>query len=503
MAEQQPFKLWVGGPSPPRLKIPMDAKDLPASLSGFPVHLVGIKGTGMTALAEVLVSRGARVTGTDVADTFYTDAILTGLGIRFTDGFRPNDVPADARLVIHSAAFRRDDNPQLLEAADRGLPILVYPEALGMLSGQFDSSGVCGVHGKSTTTALCGLILKGWNTPATVLVGTEVPAFGGRCTWAGGSRFFVAETCEYRRHFLNFHPERILITNIEPEHLDYFKDMEDLLDAFEQYGRSLPFHGSFVYNHDDPGAREAALRIRKHREDLVAVPYGETADGDYRIEAISMGSAEIRFRLRGFPLDFSLHVPGRHNVGNAAGALALCSLIRKREGMYAPADIEAARDALAAFRGTRRRCEVVGEVGGILFMDDYGHHPTAIRTTLEGIRAFHPGRRLIVDFASHTYSRTRTLLADFASCFSAADTVILHKIYASAREAGSGDIRGKDLFREVAARHPLVKYFEEPMEAVPFLRGALRPGDLFVTMGAGDNWKLGRELYRLCGGGSA
>jgi UDP-N-acetylmuramate--alanine ligase len=481
----------------------MDANDLPASLVGFPVHMVGIKGTGMTALAEILHARGARVTGSDVADTFYTDAILAKLGIACAQGFQAAGLPADTRLVIHSAAFRREDNPQLREAAARGIPVLLYPEALGMLSGHFDSSGVSGVHGKSTTTALCGVILKGWNAPATVLAGTEVPAFGGRCTWTGGDRFFVAETCEYRRHFLHFRPERILITSIEPEHLDYFKDMEDLLLAFEEYGRCLPYRGSFVYNHDDAGAREAALRILRRRDDLAAIPYGETAEGEYRIEGISMGGGEVRFRLRGFPGDFALHVPGRHNAGNAAGALALCALIRKREGVSLPSDIESARRALAAFTGTRRRCEVVGEAGGILFLDDYGHHPTAIRTTLEGIRAFHPGRRLVVDFASHTYSRTRALLADFASCFAAADVVVLHRIYASARETDAGAISGRDLYREASARHPNASYFEEPMEAVPFLRGALRPGDLFVTMGAGDNWKLGRELFRLYGGAPA
>lgn len=480
----------------------MDANALPDSLRGYPVHMVGIKGTGMAALAEILVSRGARVTGTDVADAFYTDAVLEKLGIRPTAGFLPQDVPADARLVIHSAAYRREDNPQLLAALTRGIPILLYPQALGMLSGHFDSSGVCGVHGKSTTTALCGVILKGWSAPATVLTGTEVPAFGGRCTWTGGDRFLVAETCEYRRHFLHFRPERILITSIEPEHLDYFKDMEDLLRAFEEYGRSLPFRGCFVYNHDDTGAREAARRILKRRDDLSAVPYGETADGDYRIQGISMGGGEVRFRLRGFPLEFRLHVPGRHNVGNAAGALALCSLIRMREGAPAPSDVESARDSLAAFTGTRRRCEVVGEAGGILFMDDYGHHPTAIRSTLEGIRAFHPDRRLVVDFAPHTYSRTRTLLGDFAGCFEAADMVVLHRIYASARETDAGGITGRDLLREVSTRHPHTEYFEEPMDAVPFLRGALRPGDLFVTMGAGDNWKLGRELHRLRGKGA-
>jgi UDP-N-acetylmuramate--alanine ligase len=158
------------------------------------------------------------------------------------------------------------------------------------------------------------------------------------------------------------------------------------------------------------------------------------------------------------------------------------------------------RQALAGFQGVRRRSEVIGEAGGVLFLDDYGHHPTEIRTTLEGFRSFYPGRRLVVDFMPHTYSRTRALLPEFASCFAAAHEVILHRIYASARERAGGGVDGRTLFREVAARHPAVRYFEEPLEAVDALAAELKAGDLFVTMGAGDNWKVGQALYSRLGG---
>lgn len=478
------------------------AVSLPESLGGYRVHLVGIKGTGMAALAEILSARGARVTGSDTPETFYTDAVLRRLGIPFSEGFSEKNLPIDSHLVVHSAAYRAEENPELAAAARKGIPSVLYPEALGLLSDLFDSSGVSGVHGKSTTTALCGVILKAWGFPATVLVGAEVPAFGGRSTLVQGDKYLVAETCEYRRHFLNFHPERIVITSIEPDHLDYFKDLEDILSAFEMYGRSLPFHGTVVYCADDPGARAAAARIFKRRDDLRMVPYGKSAEGDFRITRVEEGEGRTSFSLAGIPGAFALRIPGEHSVLNAAAALALTRLLWERErGGMKTVDFAGAAGALEGFTGSRRRSEIVGEAGGVLFMDDYAHHPTAIEKTLAGMRRFYPGKRLIVDFMSHTYSRTRALLAEFGTCFSPADMVILHKIYPSAREADSGTGLDEALHRELARNHPQVRYFAEPVDAVPFLKAELRAGDLFLTMGAGDNWKIGRQLFQAFGGG--
>jgi len=473
---------------------------LPQSLAGFRTHLVGIKGTGMAALAEIFAARGARVTGSDTAEIFYTDAVLKKLSIPFTEGFSAANLPPDVQLVVHSAAYRREDNPEIAAAAARSVPIVTYPQALGLLSQTADASGVSGVHGKSTTTALAGVILKQWGLPATVLVGAEVPGFGARSTLTLGDRYLVAETCEYRRHFLNFHPARVIITSVEPDHLDYFKDQEDILRAFEEYGTSLPRGGALIYCADDPGACSAAARIASRRKDLSLVPYGRSAEGGYRIVEESRGEGFTAFRLSGWPQRFTLKIPGEHSVLNASAALALCALLWKEERRAGDPDLAAAAAALAAFTGSRRRSEIVGEAGGVLFMDDYGHHPTAIRATLAGYRGFFPGRRLVVDFMSHTYSRTRALLSDFGTCFEPAHMVVLHRIYASAREPNEGGISGRDLFAEVARHHGCVRYFEEPAEAVPFLTSELRPGDLFVTMGAGDNWKLGRTLYESRGG---
>jgi UDP-N-acetylmuramate--alanine ligase len=455
----------------------------------------------MAALAEILSARGARVSGSDTAEEFYTDEVLRRLSIPFVEGFREENLPPDAQLVIHSAAYRRDENPELISAVRRGVPLVIYPEALGLLSSRSDSSGISGVHGKSTTTAMCGAIIKEWGFPATVLVGAEVPAFGGRSTVVQGDRYLVAETCEYRRHFLNFHPSRIVITSVEPDHLDYFRDLEDMLSAFEAYGLSLPPGGVLIYCHDDPGAREAASRIGSRRSDLVMMPYGRTAPGPLRISREESGEGRSSFSLDGMLGRFTLKVPGAHNILNATAAIGLCTqLWASARGADTPPDLNGVTRALAGFSGSRRRSEIVGEAGGVLVMDDYGHHPTAIEKTLEGIASFHPGRRLVVDFMSHTYSRTQALLKEFGTCFAPADLVILHRIYASAREKNEAGITGRDLFREVSRHHPHATYFEEPLDALPFLASELKRGDIFITMGAGDNWKLGRELLTARGG---
>lgn len=473
---------------------------LPESLQGYRVHLVGIKGTGMAALAEILSTRGARITGSDTAEKFYTDAVLQRMHIPYTEGFAAQNLPPDAQLVVHSAAYRRDENPELLAAGARGVAALLYPEALGALSARSDSSGISGVHGKSTTTAMCGMILKEWGLPATVLVGAEVPGFGNRSTLVQGDRYLVAETCEYRRHFLSFRPRRIVITSIEPDHLDYFRDQQDILSAFQEYGTSLAQGGTLIFCADDEGAREASRRISAARADCGLIAYGRTADGPFHVSREEQGRGSTRFQLRGIAADFELKVPGEHNVLNAAAALALCGELWQAEKPGVPPDWQAAARALASFTGSRRRSEIVGEAGGVLFMDDYAHHPTAIAKTLAGIRRFHPDRRLVVDFMSHTYSRTQALLSEFGTCFAAADLVVLHRIYASARETNAGGITGADLYREVARHHGDVRYFEDPADAAAPLAGELAPGDLFITMGAGDNWKIGRELLRLRGG---
>lgn len=486
----------------------MSTSLLPDSMRGFRMHLVGAKGTGMAALAEILAARGALLSGSDVADVFYTDAILSAIGLRPEVGFSASHLSADLGLVIHSPAYRRDANPELIEAARRGIPILSYPEALGELSRRYDSSGIAGVHGKTTTTALAGSIAAALGLPATILAGSAVSSFGGRSTLIRGDRFFIAETCEYRRNFLAFSPRRIVLTSVEPDHQDFYPTYGDILAAFVEYALLLPPGGELIHCADDPGSAEAAYIASSKRPDLRLLPYGRKAKGPFRLVSYEAGEGRASFHLAGFDRDFSLRVPGEHIALDACAALALTfSILAEYRGQteafscIGPEDLATAAAALFAFSGSKRRSEILGEAGGVLFMDDYGHHPTAIRETIRGIKAFWPGRRLIVDFMSHTYSRTKALFDEFTASLDGADALVLHRIYPSAREEPDPSVSGKKLYEAVASRWsalgkkaPLL-YFEEVLDAEDSLAALLEPGDLLLTMGAGDNWRLGAALY--------
>ena len=460
---------------------PMSGTILPDDLNGYAVHLIGVKGTGMCALAEFLTAAGAEVAGSDVEEEFYTDAILAELGVPVVS-FKKGVLSPETRLCVRSAAYD-ESNPVVSEAIERGLPIATYPEVLGDLSKRCDSSAVAGVHGKTTTTALAGTLLRSLNLPAKVIVGSAVSGFGGRSFWSGGDDYLVAETCEYRRHFLNFRPRRIVLTSVESDHQDFYPDYNSIRDAFIDFVLSLPEGGELIYCSDDKGACEVAEFVEGKRSDIRFIPYGESASGPWKVTYEPPKAGRNGFGVDGYDGIFELAVPGKHIALDAAAALALAESIRidfegrqieanagdaDRMGFSSEAaggaiekkfeddadynDVNRKKrfqlivEAFVGFRGSRRRSEIIGDAGGVLVMDDYAHHPTAVSATLAGLKAFHPDRRLIVDFMPHTYSRTAALLDDFISCFDDADILVLHPIYASAREAYGGGITGKDLF---------------------------------------------------------
>jgi len=469
------------------------------------VYFIGIKGTGMCALAELLHNRLIHVSGSDLEEKFYTDDILKELGIQFYESFEASHIssgPTLPDLVIYSAAYSPETNVEMAEIQKLGIPACKYTDALGAYSAGFDSTGITGVHGKTTTTALAGTLLRGVCMPTQVLVGSAVGVFGGRCTLNLGDKYFVAETCEYRRHFLSFHPRRIILTSVESDHQDYYPGYKDIRDAFMEYGRLLPPGSELIYCADDSGASEVALALKNEKPEIILVPYGFTADGEYKVEMFEVRGERIIMRLNGFPGELKLRIPGRHTALNAAAAIALCSLLVKNEFGNSNNDgwnderRNGLRNALEDFCGSRRRSEILGEANGILFMDDYGHHPTAIKTTLEGLKEFYPERRLVLSFMSHTYTRTAMLFDNFVSSFGKADIVLLHKIYASAREIYDGRVSGFSLYEKTReTRKENVFYSDDPMEGFELMKGMLGQGDLFVTMGAGDNWKLGKELF--------
>ena len=470
------------------------------------VYFVGIKGTGVCALAELVHNSGIKVSGSDISEKFYTDEILQELKIPYHEEFDAKHIDKNIDMVIYSAAYSADTNPELKRAQELEIPMLKYTDALGAWSEKFDSTGVCGVHGKTTTTAICGIMMKAARLPAQVLVGSAMIDFGDRSTVSLGDKYFIAETCEYRKHFLSFHPKRIILTSLESDHQDFFPTYESIRDAFVEYCRLLPEGGQLIYCADDPGASEVADIIKNDNRGIQLVPYGFTADGDFKVNYYKVENEKGVFSIAGFPEEFNIRIPGRHQALNAAAGLALVSSLAKNDGAANGSalnkeQLELIRNALLNFKSTKRRSEILGETGGIIFMDDYGHHPTAIKTTLAGIKSFYPNRRLIVSFMSHTYTRTSALLDEFSACFNDADILYLHKIYSSARENYKGGVNGLTLYdRTATVRKTAGKeqtfYVDEIDEAFEPLSEILKNGDIFLTLGAGNNWPLGVNLLK-------
>jgi UDP-N-acetylmuramate--alanine ligase len=493
----------------------MQDSSIRENLKGRNIHFVGAKGTGMTAIAELFAFQGAILSGSDVADTFYTDAILQSIGMKVCIGFSPENIPSGTDFIVFSDAYGKDTNPELIEATHRGIPTISFAEALGMYSRLSISSAVAGVHGKTTTTALVGTLLKEMEAPATVLAGSAVTSFDGHCTMVAGNRYFIAETDEYRGHFFHYSPSRILLTSVESDHQDYYPTYESILSAFIKFCELLPKNGVLIYCADDPGACEVVSRVKLSRIDVHCIPYGLVATGDWKITNIEFNEGVNRFSVQFSDSVFETYVPGKHVILDAVGALALSWSIGLDYGIFKNSFIAKAVNAFKGFRGSKRRSEIVGTAGGVLFIDDYAHHPTAIRTTIAGFKKFWPSRRLIIDFMSHTFSRTQALMEEFASSFEDADCIILHDIYSSAREKPIPGISGRILFertkeyrkdlKDITFTHGIVSdsdvnvegfilYIDRHQDGIDVVKKLLRENDIFITMGAGDNWKLGRSI---------
>ena len=439
------------------------------------VHFVGVGGIGMSGLARILHAWSCPVSGSDAARSDQTDALMLE-GIEVTIGHTALDHAAQADLVVISTAIR-PDNPEVLAARDAGKPVVKRARLLGLLARARICVAVAGSHGKSTTSGMLTIALQALGREPSYAIGAVIGSTGTNAA-PGDGEAMVVEADEFDRSFLQLRPDIALVNNIEFDHPDIFEDQAAYDDAFRQFAGLIRPGGTLIYAADDPGSARAFAGLDLGA-DVRIVTFGESEGVDWRLVTTEGGYEIVDVWGNSTPL--ALSIPGRHNARNATGAVAALAWLSIRPG-----------EAIAAverFTGIGRRFELKGEADGVLVIDDYAHHPSEVRATLTAAVERYPDRRIVAIFQPHTYSRTRALLGDFADAFSAADHVVVLDIYPS-RETDSLGVSSHDL----VALLPGAVASGNLDETLDYLAGELHPGDVALTLGAGDVTSLG---YRI------
>lgn len=449
------------------------------------VHCIGIGGIGLSAVAEVFMSRGFEVSGSDMRESDITEKLMKQ-GAKIFLGHRAKNVES-ADLVVYTVAVG-NDNPELVRARELGIPTVTRAQALGALMGEYEKSiAISGTHGKTTTTSMVSLILKNANKEPTILVGGNLEEIGGNC-YVGDSNYFVTEACEYRDSFLELRPNIEIILNIDSDHLDYFKDVGHIARSFQRFARLVPEDGVVI-------AYDANAYVSSATEGLPnVVTFGISRGCDYY-------ASNIGFDTEGMPYfnvnhggeclcTIKLSIPGEHNILNALAAFA-CSHILGVE-------ISDIVNTLENYHGTHRRFDYLGRTStDVKIIDDYAHHPTEIKATLKAIRNM-KHRTLWCLFQPHTYTRTMALLDDFGAAFDNADEIILAEIYA-ARETNIYKISSRSIMEKIHEHDPSkhVFYIEDFEDIASFVYERAGAGDLVLTMGAGDINKVGKMILDM------
>ncbi len=449
------------------------------------IHFVGIGGSGMSGIAEVLLNLGYTVTGSDQKLSPVTER-LAFLGAQVAAGHAAANVEG-AHVVVTSTAVRAD-NPEVVEARRRGVPVIPRAEMLAELMRLKYGVAVAGSHGKTTTTSMVALILDKGGLDPTVVVGGRLGVLGSGARLGKGD-FMVAEADESDRSFLKLTPTVAVVTNIDREHLDTYKDLADVQEAFLGFVNKVPFYGAAVLCLDDGPVQDILPRVERR-----IVTYGLSHQAQVSARDVRLGpmgsvyTATAKDEVLG---EIALAVPGAHNVANSLAAVAV--------GLDLDVSFEDVQRALAAFTGVDRRFQVRGEAAGILVVDDYGHHPTEIRATLETLRARAGSRRTVVLFQPHRYTRTQFLWDEFCRCFHQADVLILTDIYPASEEPIAG-ITAQALAEEMARRgHRGVVYGGDLRTAAVHLAEETKEGDVVLTLGAGSVWTAGDEVLKRHG----
>lgn len=447
------------------------------------VHFIGIGGISMSGLAEILLEEGFTISGSDAKQSALTDS-LAKKGATIYIGQKASNLSIRPALVVYTAAIR-EDNEEFKAAVDAGIPMLSRAELLGQIMDNYAKSiAVAGTHGKTTTTSMISQILLVAKADPTISVGGILESIGGNIR-VGGSEVFITEACEYTNSFLHFHPKYSIITSVEAEHLDFFKDIDDIRRSFHEFAGNTSHDGVLIIN----GQIEALDQITNNLSCSVTT-YGLCENDDFYAKNITYndhacGTYTLMHKTEDLGT-VSLSVPGKHNVSNSLAAIALCL------NLGLPLDV--IKKGLLQFGGTKRRFEYKGTKNGITVIDDYAHHPTEVAATLTAARNY-PHGRIICVFQPHTYSRTKAFLSDFARVLSMADIVVLADIYA-AREKNTIGISSKDLLAELQKNGQESYYFPSFDEIETFLSKKCINNDLLITMGAGDVYLIGEHLLQ-------
>ena len=445
------------------------------------IHFIGIGGISMSGLAEILLEKGFTISGSDSKESDLT-RMLSSKGASIFYGQSSTNIIPGIDLVVYTAAIH-PDNPEFAEAKLQNLPMLSRAELLGQIMDNFDQSiAVAGTHGKTTTTSMISEILLAADADPTITVGGILPSIGGNLR-VGASPVFVSEACEYTNSFLNFRPKYSIILNVEAEHLDFFKDLNDIRCSFRKFAQNTLADGATIINGEIADIQELTSGLAQS-----VITYG--FDSCYDFYAV-----DLHYDDKACPCftamhgdtriaDICLRVPGRHNASNALAAIALAVTM----GIPATAIIK----GLDSFGGANRRFQYKGCVDGVTIIDDYAHHPTEIRATLTAAQNY-PHKRLVLVFQPHTYSRTKAFLDDFADVLSLADVIVLADIFA-AREQNTYGVSSKDILYRLKEKGKNAYYFPSFEEIEKFLLKNCVHDDLLITMGAGNVVEIGEAL---------
>ncbi|MFH1522259.1 MAG: UDP-N-acetylmuramate--L-alanine ligase [Patescibacteria group bacterium] len=469
------------------------------------IYMIGIKGVGMTMLAQYLAGNGYEVSGSDTEEKFMTDEVLKKSGIKVIEGFDEKNIPKDADLIVYSTAYNSDTNVEVAKVLSGKKKAMTYAQALGEIFNQKNGIAIVGSHGKTTTTAWLGYVLEKAGFKPNVMVGARVPQFES-ASLIGSSDYLVAELDEYQNKLKYFQPKAVLLNNIEYDHPDFFLSEVEYKQVFIEFIKKISGKGFLVANWDDPIIRSVARVNCKGK----TISYGIKEAADYVAYDIKQQGGKQFFKVKfgvdeDFPEgenpdsrlqenllgDFCIQLAGKHNISNALAVIATCIELE--------VELVDIRKYLEDFKGTVRRMEVLGEFQGAIIIDDYAHHPTEIKATIAAVRELYPDRKLKVVFHPHTFTRTKALLDDFSKSFFEADEVVVLDIYGSAREM-QGGVHSRDLVSLIkhentkTRKQQRVKYIPNLDKCEKYLREKVERGDVILLMGAGDVFRIGEKL---------